>query len=198
MNSIKKIENEFNKRGGIMKTSELNTLGINYRQIQRLLDEQIIEKIKHGYYILTNSFPREEVIIARMFPDAVIYLESALFYYDYTDRVPNLWQIAVNKHSYPKQYNISYMKIKPYFIKEEYRQLGINNIIIDNVKVNIYDKNKTICDVLRYENKIDNEVFTNAIKNYINDNEKDIRTLMEYGDKLNVSNKIQKYIGVWI
>jgi len=198
MYSIKKIKNEFNKRGGIMKTSELNALGINYRQIQRLLDEQIIEKIKHGYYILYNSFPREEVIIARMFPDAIIYLESALFYYEYTDRVPNSWQIAVNKHSYPKQYNISYMKIKPYFIKEEYRKIGINNILIENVEVKIYNKSKTICDVLRYENKIDNEVFTNAIKNYIKDEEKDIKSLMEYGDILNVSNKIQKYIGVWI
>ena len=198
MYSIKKIKNEFNKRGGIMKTSELNALGINYRQIQRLLDEQIVEKIKHGYYILYNSFPREEVIIARMFPDAVIYLESALFYYEYTDRVPNSWQITVNKHSYPKQYNISYMKIKPYFIKEDYRKIGINNILIDNVEVKIYDKNKTICDVLRYENKVDNELFTSAIKNYIKDNEKDIRTLMEYGDILNVSNKIQKYIVMWI
>jgi len=198
MNSIKKIKNKFNKNGGIMKTSELNALGINYRQIQRLLDEQIVEKIKHGYYILYNSFPREEVIIARMFPDAVIYLESALFYYEYTDRVPNSWQITVNKHSYPKQYNISYMKIKPYFIKEDYRKIGINNILIDNVEVKIYDKNKTICDVLRYENKVDNELFTSAIKNYIKDNEKDIRTLMEYGDILNVSNKIQKYIVMWI
>ena len=198
MNSNKKIKNVFNKNGGIMKTSELNALGINYRQIQRLLDEQIVEKIKHGYYILYNSFPREEVIIARMFPDAVIYLESALFYYEYTDRVPNSWQITVNKHSYPKQYNISYMKIKPYFIKEDYRKIGINNILIDNVEVKIYDKNKTICDVLRYENKVDNELFTSAIKNYIKDNEKDIRTLMEYGDILNVSNKIQKYIVMWI
>src|SRR6056297_43020 len=198
MYSNKKIKNEFNKNGGIMKTSALNALDINYRQIQRLLDEQIIEKIKHGYYILYNSFPREEVIIARMFPDAVIYLESALFYYEYTDRVPNSWQITVNKHSYPKQYNISYMKIKPYFIKEDYRKIGINNILIDNVEVKIYDKNKTICDVLRYENKVDNELFTSAIKNYIKDNEKDIRTLMEYGDILNVSNKIQKYIVMWI
>lgn len=198
MNSIKKIKNKFNKNGGIMKTSELNALGINYRQIQRLLDEQIVEKIKHGYYILYNSYPREEVIIARMFPDAVIYLESALFYYEYTDRVPNSWQITVNKHSYPKQYNISYMKIKPYFIKEDHRKIGINNILIDNVEVKIYDKNKTICDVLRYENKVDNELFASAIKNYIKDDEKDIRTLMEYGDILNVSNKIQKYIGVWI
>jgi len=79
MNSIKRIKNEFNKRSGIIKTFELNALGINYRQIQKLLDEQIIEKIKHGYYILYNSFPREEVIIASMFPDAVIYLESTLF-----------------------------------------------------------------------------------------------------------------------
>ncbi|MCF8002422.1 MAG: hypothetical protein K9K76_11290, partial [Halanaerobiales bacterium] len=89
-------------------------------------------------------------------------------------------------------------KIKPFFIKNECRLIGIKNISIGNIQIPIYDRNKTICDVLRYENKLDNEVFTKAIKNYINDKNKDIRTLMEYGEKLNVRNKIQKYIGMWI
>ena len=198
MISIKKIKEVFNKNGGIMKTSELNAIGLNYRQIQRLIEQQEIEKIKHGYYILKDTFPKEEVIIARMFPDAIIYLESALVYYEYSNRIPNSWQIAVDKHSNPQKYNISYPKIKPFFIKNKYRKIGIKNISMDNIEIPIYDRNKTICDVLRYENKLDNEVFTNAIKNYINDKNKDIRTLMEYGDKLNVSNKIQKYIGMWI
>lgn len=198
MLSKEKIKNNFNKNGGIMKTSELNSISLNYRQIQRLIDQQVIEKIKHGYYILKDTFPKEEVIIARIFPGAVIYLESALLFYNYSNRVPKFWQIAVDKHSNPKKYNMSNLNIKPYFIKDKYRKIGVKKTTIDNVEVPIYDRNKTICDILRYETKIDNEVFTNAIKNYIKDDKKNIRSLMEYGDKLNVNNKIQKYIGVWI
>src|SRR6056297_4092886 len=196
MISKEKIKQYFNKNGGIMKTSELNAIGLNYRQIQRLIDQEVVDKIRHGYYIIANSFPKEEVIIARVFPEAIIYLESALLYYNYSNRIPKFWQIAVDKHSNSKKYTILNINVKPYFIKDKYRKIGVKNITIDNVKVPIYDRNKTICDILRYEKKIDNEVFTNAIKNYIKDDKKNIRYLMEYGDKLNVSNKIQKYIGV--
>lgn len=194
----KKLKQKFQKNGGILKTSELNSLGLSSRQIKKLLDDQVINKIKYGYYILSNMMPLEEVIISRMFPEAIIYLESALMYYNYTERVPDAWQITVKKHSNPDKYNIAHLPVKPFFIKEKYRKIGINSITIDNVHVKIYDREKTICDILRYENKLDNEVFTNAIKNYIKDENKNIRILMEYSKKLKVSTKAQKYIGVWL
>ena len=52
------------------------------------MEEGIITKIKHGFYELTGYIPREEVIIARLFPESIIFLENALFYYGYTDRIP--------------------------------------------------------------------------------------------------------------
>ena len=198
MIDIKKLNQKFQNNGGIMKTSELNSMGLSSRQIKKLLEDQVITKIKRGYYILSNTMPQEEVIITRMFPEAIIYLESALMYYNYTDRVPDAWQITVKKHSNPNKYNISYLPIKPFFIKEKYRKIGINSITIDNVTVKIYDREKTICDILRYENKLDNEIFTNAIKNYLQDKNKNIRTLMEYAKILKVDKKAQKYIGVWV
>ncbi|MCF8002216.1 MAG: hypothetical protein K9K76_10215 [Halanaerobiales bacterium] len=198
MISINKLKHEFHKNGGVMKTCELNSLGLSSRQIKRLLDDQIISRIKHGYYILSNTTPREEVIISRLFPNAIIYLESALLHYNYTDRIPNAWQIAVKKHSNPNKYDISYLPVKPYYIKEKYLNIGINTVDIDKATVKIYDCEKTICDVLRYENKLENEVFTNAIKRYINDKNKNIRRLMEYAKKLKVTKKVQTYIGVWV
>src|SRR6056297_1027606 len=120
MISIEKIKHEFYNNGGVMKTCELNSIGLSSRQIKRLLDDQIISRIKHGYYILSNSIPREEVIISRLFPNAIIYLESALLHYNYTDRIPNAWQIAVEKHSNPHKYDISYFPVEPYFMKEKY------------------------------------------------------------------------------
>ena len=198
MVSIEKLKKEFSKNGGIMKTSELNSLGLDSRKINKLIKNNKLTRIKHGYYILNNTNPKEEVIIARMFPEAIIYLESALLYYKYTDRIPNTWQITVEKHSNPKKYDISYLPLKPYYIKEKYRKIGVNKTTINNITIKVYDLEKTICDILRYENKIDNEVFTKTIKKYINDDSKNIRKLMEYAKKLKVDKKVQKYIGVWI
>jgi len=198
MNKIDKIKNHFIEYGGVLKTSELNDLGFSSRQIKKLMEEGIITKIKHGFYELTDYIPREEVIIARLFPESIIFLESALFYYGYTDRIPSSWQIAVNKNSNKLQYNIDYPLIKPYYLEPKFIEIGIDTIEIEGVKIRIYDRDRTICDVLRYETKLEVEVFTNAIKNYIKDPKKNVRNLFEYAEIFNIRNKVQTYIGVWL
>lgn len=198
MNDNKKLEKEFKKHGGVLKTSELNDLGISSRKINRLIEDNIISRIKHGFYELENYITQEEVIIARLFPDAVIFLESALREYNYTDRIPSAWQIAVNKHSNKKQYEIDYPFIEPYYIEPKFMEVGVDIKIIDGVEIRIYDRDRTLCDILRYEKKIENEVFTRSIKNYIKDPNKNVRNLYEYADIFNIKNKVQTYIGMWL
>lgn len=198
MNKIDKIKNNFIEYGGVLKTSELNDLGFSSRQIKKLMEEGLITKIKYGFYELTDYIPREEVIIARLFPESVIFLESALFYYEYTDRIPSFWQIAVNKNSNKFQYNIDYPLIKPYYLEPKFIEIGVDTIEIEGVEVRLYDRDRTICDVLRYETKLEKEVFTNAIKNYVKGPKKNVRNLFEYAEIFNIKNKVQTYIGVWL
>jgi len=47
--NIYKLKIEFEKQGDILKTSELSDLGLSSRQIKKLLDEEIIIKIKQGF-----------------------------------------------------------------------------------------------------------------------------------------------------
>lgn len=198
MINIDVIQKEFNKRGGVLKTSELNALGISSRKIKKLLEKNIIKKIKRGYYELSNSINPDEVIIARLFPNAVIFLESALIYYGYTDRIPSAWQIAVDKDSEKSQYKIEYPPIEPYYLEPKFLKIGVDTIQVDGVTIKIFDRDRTICDVLRYENKLEKEVFSNAVQRYVKDQKKNIRKLFEYAELFNIKNKVQTYIGVWI
>ena len=195
---INKLKETFEQNNNILKTSKLNELGFDSRKINKLIEDDAIERIKYGYYILADSMPDEKVVISKLFPEAVIFLESALYYYGYTERVPNKWQIAVEKHSNPDKFNNGFMQIEPFFIVEKFHDIGISEIKENNSKIKIYDLDKTICDVLRYEKKLDNEVFTNAIKKYINDENKNVNNLVKYSKKLNIYNKMQTYIGVWL
>ncbi|MGI6649752.1 MAG: hypothetical protein GX755_05860 [Syntrophomonadaceae bacterium] len=192
------LRKEFYRRGGILKTAELNELGLSSRQIKRLLDEGVITRIKRGFYELTDYVSREEVIIARLFPQAVIFLESALLHYGYTDRIPLAWQIAVDRYSKTTQYNIDYPLIEPYYLEPKFIDIGVDIIQVDGVKVRIYDRDRTICDVLRYEKKLEKEVFNNAIGRYVKDTIKNIRKLFEYAEIFNIKNKVQTYVGVWL
>lgn len=192
------IYKEFKNRGGVLKTSELNALGLSSRQIKKLVDSGDITRIKRGYYELSNNIYPEEAVIARLFPDAVIFLESALMHYGYTDRIPLAWQIAVDRDSEKSQYKIDYPLIEVFYIEPKLLEIGLDIIQVEEVEIKIFNRDRTICDVLRYENKLEREVFTNAIKRYIKDPKKNVRNLFEYAEKFNIKNKVQTYIGVWL
>jgi predicted transcriptional regulator of viral defense system len=192
------LKKEFQRCGGILKTVELKDLGLSSRQIKRLLNEGIITKAKRGFYELTDYVIRKEVIIARLFPRAVIFLESALFHYDYTDRIPPAWQIAVDRYSKTTQYRIDYPLIEPYYLEPKFLDIGVDIIEIDGIEIKIYNRDRTICDVLRYEKKLEKEVFYNAIGRYIEDSKKNIRKLFEYAEIFNIKNKVQTRIGMWL
>lgn len=198
MISIEEIKSEFIKRGGVMRISELNEIGINSRQLLWLTNENVICKLKTGVYEIVDYTAAEEVIIARLFPTAVIYLESALLHYGYTDRIPGSWQIAVDKNISKAQFNLMYPNITPFYIEKKYMEIGIRTYENSGINVRIFDRDRTICDVLRYINKIDKEVFNNAIRGYINDSNPNVNKLMEYAQKLRVTEKVKQYIGVWL
>lgn len=190
---------EFNNHNGLMRTFELNNIGINSKQILKLLEEGKVFKIKRGVYQLGNDIDiQEEVIIAKLFPSSVIYLHSALFHYGYTDRIPSSWEIAVDKDISKSQFNIIYPIVTPFYLEKKLMDIGVTEYKIDNVKIKIFDRERTICDVLRYENKMDKEMFNKAIQGYVKDKEKNINKLMEYSKTLRVVNKIKIYIGVWL
>ncbi len=69
---------------------------------------------------------------------------------------------------------------------------------IDFTKVRIYDRDRTICDVLRNMNKMDKEIFNKVIQGYVNDTKKNIPNLMRYAKELRVQKRVRELIGVWL
>lgn len=198
VNVFENLKAEFKKCGGLMRTSELKSLGYHSRKIVKLLENGVLSKVKTGVYELASEFVPDEVMLMKLFPSAVIYLESALLHYGYTDRIPSAWQIAVDKNISKEQFRISYPPVIPFYLDSRYIEIGITEYEINGVNIRIYDKERTICDVLRYANKLEREVFNTAIQSYVKEKDKNIVRLMEYAKKLRVTQKVKNYFGVWL
>lgn len=182
-----------------MTTAQLNKEKLYYRDIQRMLDEGLIEKVKRGYYHwVEDNGTSEAALINSLFPDAVFCMETALFYYKYSDRNPAEWNITVDKNTSRQRTNIDYPFIKAYRVEPALLPLGETDGIIEFTKVRIYDRDRTICDVLRNMSKMDKEIFNKAIQRYVNDPQKNIPNLMEYAKALRVQKKVNDLIGVWL
>ncbi len=196
---IRFLREVFSNYNYIMTTAQLNAEKLFYRDIQRMLEAGVIEKVKRGYYHLVEGYGDSEVIlINRLFPDAVLCMETALFYYGYSDRNPAEWNITIDKNTSRNRTNIDYPFIKAYRVEPALVTLGETTGKIDFVDVRIYDRDRTICDVLRNMNKMDKEIFNKAIQGYVKDPKKKIPNLMEYAKVLRVQKRVKEMIGVWL
>lgn len=198
MSVYENLKAEFNKCGGLMRTAELRKLGFHSRKINGLITKGILSKLKTGVYEMGSAVVPDEIMLMKLFPTAVIYLESALLHYGYTDRIPATWQIAVDKNISKSQFRISYPPVTPFYLDGRYIDIGKTKYEMNGAMIRIYDKERTICDTLRYANKLDREVFNTAIQRYVHDKEKNISRLMEYAKILRVTEKVKSYFGVWL
>ena len=108
------------------------------------------------------------------------------------------WHLAVSKDSGKSRFRIDYPFVKPYYIEPKVLLLGATKVNMDGHEVCMYDKDRVICDCLRYRNKMDKEIFNKAIQSYIKDSNKNIPKLLEYAEPLRVKRLVKDLIGVWL
>lgn len=195
-NQIKEI---FGRYGDMMRTFQLTKEKIYYKDIEALIRDGYVEKVRYGYYQwIDHENPSEVLTITRLFPDGIFCMDTALRYYGYSDRTPGEWHIAVSKDSNKSRFKLDYPFVKPYYVEPAVLELGLSAQEMDSNPIRIYDKERVICDCLRYRNKMDKEIFNKAIQNYIVDRGKNIPRLMEYSTALRVAKPVRSLIGVWL
>lgn len=195
---LEKLCTFIDEKGGIVKKEEFTALGVDYRKILQFVEDGSLVRIKNGYY--TDRIDRfsEDELIARLFPDARLCMESALYAYGYLKEKPYGWHLAVDKNTSKSRFKMDYPKVIPYYTEPEALELGSAAIEMNGLTFQIYDKERMICDCLKYEDKLERSVFREAIQAYIRDRDKDISMLMEYARARKVTGRVQSLIGVWL
>jgi predicted transcriptional regulator of viral defense system len=194
---MKKMIDIFNNQGGYARMKELKAASVHTREIQRLIQDGVIEKIKPGLYKLvdlpeTDGVPTSFVDICQAIPSAIICLLSALDYYKLTTFVPSQVYAAVpNSFKPPK---IEYPPVNYFYFRERFYELGIETIKTSISAVRIYNREKTICDVFRYRRKLGEDIALEGLGNYINSKEANIRLLNDYAEKCQVKTIIAPYL----
>jgi len=197
-NEIKeKIKEIFYVNNGYIRTRDISSKDVNRRYLRDLINEGVIEKIKQGLYRWKDAkFDVEEelVNVSKIIHHGVICLVSALAYYELTTYTPGEYTIAVGRN-----YNIKlpdYPPIKLYYFSDKYYMDGIEKIDINGNIIKIYNIEKTICDCLRYGNKISKDIIVESIKEYVKRSDKNISKLMNYAAKARIKDVVQKYMEV--
>lgn len=193
------IEQLVRAHDGVVKTAELYTLGIDYRRIQQFVDWGVLERIKSGYYTLREHELTEDEMIVRLFgEDGVLTMESALYEYGYLSVKPAEYQIAIDKNTSKSRFHLCYPFVHPYYSEPKVLALGITEMAFGGSTMKIYNKERLMCDCLKYEDRMEHDDVKKALLAYIAEPQKDISRLLEYARERKVLNKVQNRIGAWL
>lgn len=183
----------FKKHKGYARMLELKKQGIHTRTIKKAVEEGIVEKVKPGLYKLAN-YPWDEfegfIDICNANRKAVICLLSAAVHWELTTFDPNQINVAVPRST--DKFKLDYPPIKVYYFGEKNYSNGIEKIKTKSGLFKIYNREKTICDLFRYQKKIGEDIVIEVLKTYLSRKKyRSIPKLLDYAEKNNVIKKIQ-------
>lgn len=87
--------------------------------------------------------------------------------------------------------------VKVYKIKKELFELGITKLKTPFGRtVRAYDRERTICDVIRSRNTMEFQTVQGALKQYISEKNKNLPLLMRYAKNFHIDRILNQYLEV--
>ena len=195
MDNFEKILKIMKNNGCYITTKELDENNINRYFLTKMIERKQINRISRGYYGLVDYNADEYYKIISMSERAVFSMNTALYLHNLSDRTPLIFDITV-----PYYYGGSLRKnnkVNLHFVKNSILNLGKIEITSPfGMKIKVYDKERTICDIVKNRNNMDMEIFSKAIKNYIKSSDKNLNKLMKYAKELKIEKKMKEYMEV--
>ena len=195
MTNLTKIEDLILQNKGILFTSDLTNLNIPRVYLSKLVSEGKLERVNSGVYVSSEAIDDKMYYMQIKYPKLIYSHETALYMHGLSDRTPFKYSATVPS-SYKTVKNIT-DKNKIYYIKTDLHFFGMitGKTSFGNV-VNVYNVERTICDIVRSRNKIDIQIFNDALKRYAKLKTADLILLGEYAKKFNVEKIIKRYMEV--
>ncbi len=183
----------------VITNKEAEELGYSRHDLSELTKSGQLERLRPGLYQLKGKVIDDFVLISSNSKRIIFSHQTALFLYDLSDRIPNVFHISV-----PQGYNASHIKkryedLQVHYVKKDLYELGKTEIKSPQGNlIPVYDTERTICDIIIDREKIDKQIFTEAIKRYFKSKNKNLRRLITYSRQFKIEDEIRKYLEVLV
>ena len=189
---INKILKIMKKNNEIITPAQLEKKGISRVYLSRMEEEGIIERIDRGIYV-TKDFKYDEYYLFQLkYPKAIFSYNTALYFYEMTERTPIKMDVTVYREYNPHRFKDF---VNVYKISKELYNLGVTEKKSpQGMKVKTYNLERTVCDIIKDKDSIDIEIRNKAIKKAIKSKEFNASKMFEYAKKMNIYDKVKNYM----
>jgi predicted transcriptional regulator of viral defense system len=186
------LAKRFNKNGGFLRAADSLSSTEKY-QLRQLIKDGRVTRVKRGLYRLNDSSKNfQESEVARMIPDGIFCMYTAWSFYGLTTHIPAEYHVAI-----PKALKIvlpEYPPVKLYYWVDRTFNLGKTMAEINGAVVAVYDIERSVCDAVKFRNKIGPDLMTEILRNYSGRNDKNLDRLMKYAAQLRIARTMSQYM----
>jgi predicted transcriptional regulator of viral defense system len=186
----------FEANNGYLETKVLKKRSEFYR-LKEMVKSGDVTSIKRGLYRLTIWNGENELAeVCRIVPLGVICLFSAWHYYELTTFVPSKHYIAIPSKT--KRVLPAYPPIQLIYREENSYKLGQIETEQQGGVIRIYNLEKSVCDAIKFRNKVGEEQSNEVLKNYLKRTDRNLDRLLKYARQLNIENILQQFLKLLI
>lgn len=180
---------------GIVRGKDLEDRGVSRRYLSRLADKGALERISRGLYAVPDSEVTEHqslAEIAKLYPNVVVCLLSALQFHELTTQMPRQVWIAVDVDArVPAK---SPVRVRVVRFSGGALTEGVETHMVGSVPVRVYSVAKTVADCFKYRNKIGTDVAVEALRESVRDRRVTPDDLMRYAKTCRVEKVMRPYL----
>ena len=194
MTKYEKIKRICDNNHGIITSSMVTEENVESWYLTDMVKKNQLTRVARGIY-MTEEGDQDDYYFFQLKNSRCIYsFSSALYLHGMTDRVPFSKEVTVYKG-----YNSSHVKDDTiiHYVDKNIYEMGLTecDTIFGNT-VKVYDKERTICDLIANRKNIDVEIFSNALKKYASDPKRNYRKLREYAKTMKISDKVDSILEI--
>jgi predicted transcriptional regulator of viral defense system len=183
------------KNNGFITSAKVTEAGLQRRILSELVAADKIVRLERGIYVLPHVWEDEMYFLQYRYSKGIFSNETALYLHGLSDRTPQAYTLTI-----PRKYNVQGMKkknVKVKFVTDEIYGIGIMEMPspLGN-PIRVYDKERTLCDIVKGNNSYDIQLVNQAMKAYAVLPDRDMAKLLGYAERLRVKPKILRYMEV--
>lgn len=190
-----RIEEYLEAHAGVIRTIEFQQAGLHNSYLTILADQGRIVRIKPGLYVASEAqTPSGFFEVQLALPSAVVCLASALACYDLTTYEPPSVQVAIPRGDRIKP--PTFPPTRLFSFGGTRHELGVVTVELEGRAIKIYDREKTICDTVRFRRTLGQDVVNEAIRNYLQGPETNVDRIMEYSRRLRDEGPVRTHLRI--
>lgn len=195
MNNYDKILDYAKKNNGYITSKEAENLEVNRTFLCNLLNDKKLDRVGTGIYKLPE-YPIDNFYILSKSSKKMCYSHgTSLYLHNMSDRIPLVYDITVPYNYSGNLLNNENVSLR--YVKEDIFALGMTDIkTINDLTVKCYDLERTLCDIIKDKNRMDKEIYSQGLKEYARNKNKDILKLVKYAKKLDIEDEVAQLMEV--